>query len=216
MPRMRWNFLVSLLLLTGGLLTRAGDAAPAQDKSAELVITSDRLEMDDKNRVALFSGHVLAIEKDMRLSADQMTVSYASPNKGDSRRVKVQEVQATGHVVLEQADYHGTADAAIYKMTARTVELIGKTGHVVVKQGDNRLEGERILLTLTPDRRLERMVVKSGGNRQVKAFLSTVPTETRSPTGGTSPATPTETRSPPGGASPATPTETRTTPGGSP
>ncbi|MBF0154755.1 MAG: LptA/OstA family protein [Magnetococcales bacterium] len=185
MPQMRRTLLLSLLLLTGGWPSGTGQAAPTGGQSPELVITADRLEVDDKNRSATFSGHVLAIEGEMRLAADQMTVHYASPGTGDAYKVKVREVQAKGHVVLEQAEYRGTADAASYKMGSQTVELLGQGSNAVVHQGGNRLEGERILLTMTPDRRLERVVVRSGNNKRVQARLATNPAEAKPASGDT-------------------------------
>ncbi|MBF0425802.1 MAG: LptA/OstA family protein [Magnetococcales bacterium] len=146
---------------------------PAEPTSG-LVITSDRLEVDDKGRIATFSGHVLAVEKTMRLNADQMIVHYQQPGTGgDGQKVKVRDVEAKGHVTLEQANYRGTADLATYKMGSNVIELIGQGSNAVVLQGENRLEGERIQLFLTPDRRLERVVANSGNRKRVQARLAT-------------------------------------------
>ncbi|MBF0177941.1 MAG: LptA/OstA family protein [Magnetococcales bacterium] len=172
MARTRWN-LYLFLALVGSMPIGSTCAFAASAKPTQLEITSDRLEMDDKGRVATFSGHVLAVEGEMRLRADQMQVRYTAPAAQETQKVRIQDVQATGHVVLDQADYHGTADVAIYRMEARTVELLGQSGHAVVQQGGNRLEGERILLSLTADRRLEKVVARGNGSRQVKALLNT-------------------------------------------
>ncbi|MEO5346464.1 MAG: hypothetical protein H7834_08820 [Magnetococcus sp. YQC-9] len=149
----------------------AGAAPPAGGQpKASMAVTSDRMEMDDINQVAVFTGHVVADDGKMRLTADRMTVRYNKKIKGQGG---LREVKAEGKVTIQQERDRSTADVAIYQVDKRTVELIGNDRDAVVLRGDDQLTGRRILVTLDGQQRISRVAVQGGGeNQRVSARIT--------------------------------------------
>lgn len=160
-------------------------AEPAQEKQP-LVITSDRLEMDDKRHQATFSGHVLVVEGAMRMTAETMTVVYQQETKKKGNRTEVREVRAEGQVRLQDGVHQGSAGRAHYDTQRRTLELIGggKEPATIQSEGQNRLEGEKILLQLSQERRVEKVVAEGGEGGRVRARISPETGEKGSAKGG--------------------------------
>ncbi|MBF0263441.1 MAG: hypothetical protein HQL97_16570, partial [Magnetococcales bacterium] len=158
-----------MLALLALMTTETVAAAPASPRMLALSITSDRLEMDDKNQVAIFSGHVVADDGRMRLSAEKMTVRYDKRMKGNGG---VREVKAEGRVTIQQERDHGTADVALYQVDKRVVELVGNERDATVRRGDDQLTGKRILVTLNNHQRIDKVSVQGAENRRVSARIT--------------------------------------------
>ncbi|MGN7612109.1 LptA/OstA family protein [Magnetococcales bacterium HHB-1] len=146
-------------------------ASPLLAIGKGLVITADSLEMDDKRHIAIFSGHVRVSEGDLRLSAGRMTVHYMAKKNRGQKRDRIREIRADGNVVLHHTDYTGWAQTAIYRINGNVLELIGKRAkknhkrqNAIIRRGQDRLEGERIKLTLNKQQRIEKVSVKGGGS----------------------------------------------------
>ncbi|MBF0214290.1 MAG: lipopolysaccharide transport periplasmic protein LptA [Magnetococcales bacterium] len=136
---------------------------------APLSITSDRLDMDDRNQVATFMGHVVADDGRMRLSADRMTVRYDKKAKTTGG---VKEVKAEGQVVIQQDRDRGTADVVNYQFDKHTLELVGNDREASIRRGDDQLTGRRILVTLDEEQRISKVSVQGGENRRVSARIT--------------------------------------------
>lgn len=138
-----------------------------------MTVYSDRLDMDEKKQVAVFSGNVRAADGQMKLAADRMTVYYfKGKGRGRSRRGGIRKVLAVGHVVIQQANNKGVAESAVYKLKQQTLELMGRKKNAVIEHGDNRLEGKHIVLTIGKNRRIEKVSVKGGSRRRVSARIT--------------------------------------------
>ena len=152
-------------------------AADAADNSDSIVITSDRLEMDDKKHTAIFQGDVRANENKLNLSADKMIVRYYRKNrrsskKKQSRQSGVDSIKAEGNVVLLQGDSRGIAEKMVYRVQSRTLEMLGIHKKASIRHGADRLEGKKILLTLGLDRSISKVSVQGGGRQRVSARIS--------------------------------------------
>ncbi|MBF0417921.1 MAG: lipopolysaccharide transport periplasmic protein LptA [Magnetococcales bacterium] len=167
-PGILAGWMLALLAVTTSGAVMAAPATSASRMQA-LSITSDRLEMDDKNQVAIFSGHVVADDGRMRLNADRMTVRYDKRMKGNGG---VREVKAEGRVTIQQDRDHGTADVALYQVEKRVVELTGIERDATVRRGDDQLTGKRILVTLNTQQRIDKVSVQGGENRRVSARIT--------------------------------------------
>lgn len=151
--------------------------ALAETGAGGFVITSDRLEMDETTRTAVFVGSVRAEEKNLRLSADKMTVDYHRKAHGSHKRLLgaqggVDTIHAVGHVVLVQGKSRGVAGRMVYRVNARKLEMIGQAGNASILHGKDRLEGQRILLTLGADRRIVKVSVQGGQKKRVSARIT--------------------------------------------
>ncbi|MEO5331867.1 MAG: hypothetical protein H7839_07565 [Magnetococcus sp. YQC-5] len=157
--------LLLLTLCTGGSVAEAG--------SPPLSITADRLEMDDKNQVALFLGHVTADDGRMRLAADRMTVYYDKKGKGGGTGGGVREVKAEGQVIIQQEKDKGIADVVHYQMDKHTLELLGKEQDASIRRGEDLLTGRRILVSLDQNQQISKVSVQGGGeSHRVSARIS--------------------------------------------
>jgi len=139
---------------------------PAQkhDKKAPIEITSDTLEVFQAENRAVFSGHVVAIQADYRLKADQMTVHYrqqeqqgqvtadtkldkkpADDSKNPMQAGAIQKIDTKGNVFLSTPEETASGDYGDYDVDEQVVRL---NDHVVLTKGQNVLKGDRLVYNL--------------------------------------------------------------------
>ncbi len=102
-------------------------------------IKSDSLDLDYKNKIVTFRGHVFATQNDEQLTTDNLKVLYGQ----DFHDIK--QAFADGNVRMSQADKWVTGDHAVLDETAHTVVV---TGNPVVHQGDDEVAGAKIIVHL--------------------------------------------------------------------
>lgn len=110
------------------------------DVTAPVEVAADSLTVNQADGSAVFTGHVVIGQGDMRLSADKVTVEYAS---GGQNRIR--SLHAVGDVVLVSGADAAEAAEAVYEVESGIVTL---TGDVVLTQGSNVLTGNRMVVDL--------------------------------------------------------------------
>ncbi|MBF0096944.1 MAG: hypothetical protein HQM05_06350 [Magnetococcales bacterium] len=174
--RGRWS--LWLAVWTAGMIGHCSAWAATSTTTPEgLVITADRMELDDKKQTAVFFGAVRAEEKRIQLTADKMTVFYQKnsrrhPLPTGSNRAGVARIQAEGHVVLVQESSQGTADEMIYLVDKQLLEMNGQVQNAAILHNKDRLEGRKILLTIGEDNTISKINVLSGDQRRVSARIN--------------------------------------------
>ena len=108
----------------------------------QTTITSDRLEFDYKEYVALFEGHVKVADPQFTLTADRMLVFFENTND-------VSRVDAVGHVHMVSLDRKATCGKAVYTRNNGAIVL---TLDPIVSKGDNSLRGQKITIWLGSSR----------------------------------------------------------------
>ncbi len=136
------------LLALAGML----GAAVAQDALASAVkgrkaqgptrITSDRLEFDYKDYVALFDGNVKVADPQFVLTANKMLVFFENTN--DVRRV-----DAVGNVKVVSLDRTVTCGKATYLRANGSIEMFDQP---VVSKGENTIRGRKITIWIDDNR----------------------------------------------------------------
>jgi len=136
--------------------------------SKQMVIKSNKLEVDDNRKVVIFTGDVDAKREDFVINCKKLVVFYKSlpgskePGKG---KTEVDKIVATGHVKITHAQGgSATAEKAVYYQRDEKVVL---TQNPVVKRGNDFVEGDRITMYLKENR----SVVESSGDRKVRAII---------------------------------------------
>ncbi len=124
-----------------------------QSKSSDPVqVNADSLEVyeQDKQRVSVFSGHVVVTRGDTRLEAATITLySDAGTTKVDA----FNRIEASGGISVQSKDQTVTGEKAVVDMGANTITVSGK---VVLSQGGNVLTGNQLIVNLATGRaRLE-------------------------------------------------------------
>lgn len=134
---------LSIALLCAALPAAAqntGFGAMTADTSAPVEVAADQLAVDQGDGSAVFSGHVVIGQGEMRLSADKVTVEYAAGSQS-----RISRLHAEGNVTLVSGADAAEAGEAVYDVAAGEVVL---TGDVVLAQGKNVLTGDRMTVDL--------------------------------------------------------------------
>ena len=132
-------------------LTLMAGAGAAQDEGREggeasraIEISADTLEVRQSEHVAVFQGSVKAVQGDMVLSADMLTVHYREVQEGESN-LGVSRIEAEGNVVVSSPQETARGRRGVYDMDRSRIELIGD---VVLNQGNNVIAGETLTMDL--------------------------------------------------------------------
>lgn len=161
---MKYIVLILFTLFTGLIIAAQVSAAPAakptsRDRSSlPITIKSNELSADNKGKIAVFSGKVIAKQGDITIYADKVTVNY-----GDTKG-EVEQIEATGSVRIVQTNRTGVASQAIYNSREGRITL---TGSPKVIQGDDTVSGKTITYFIDDDK----SVVSGGGDSRVEAVI---------------------------------------------
>ncbi|MDX9714774.1 MAG: LptA/OstA family protein [Dissulfurispiraceae bacterium] len=143
-------FVVSALLFfaVSTRISSADDSKkPVGSSSAEpVVITSSTLSADNKARVAVFEGSVVAKKGEMTMFSDRMTVYYSDEQSGSS----ITKIDSEGHVKVIKGDRVITSRAALY--LAEPDERIIFTGEPRASEGQNVVTGTKMTYFIKDDR----------------------------------------------------------------
>jgi lipopolysaccharide export system protein LptA len=137
------------------------------DSNAPVDVGADRIEVQDRNNRAIFSGNVVARQGNLQLSSGRLTVVYASSAGSGT---DIQRLEASGGVTLTSPRESARSQYAIYDLDRRIVTMIGG---VTLNQGGNRVQGGRLVLDLDTNRAVMDGGTPSSGGRVTGRF--TVP-----------------------------------------
>lgn len=108
-----------------------------------LEVTADSLEVDQRTGASVFTGNVLAVQGDLRITAGSVRIEYAAAASGSGQRV--QRLLADGGVTLVTPEEAVEARQAVYALPQGALEM---TGDVMLVQGQNVLSGQRFVADL--------------------------------------------------------------------
>lgn len=153
-------------LAAGMLAAMLGLADPVQaqmgqgrhDGSQPIEVISDQLEVQQSQNLAIFIGNVDAIQGDMRLRADKLTVHYRNDEEAEAQAEAsgadtggaITRIVAEGQVFVSSPQETGQGDVGVYDVEAQTVVLEGE--EVVLTQGENVIRGSRAVMDLATGR----------------------------------------------------------------
>ncbi len=144
--------------LAVGLLASLLMGALSSDRTT--TISADRLEVDRKNRVAVYEGHVVAEDKGkcVTIHADRMDFYF------DERMEEIQRVVAVGNVRIAMGEKYSSSGRAEYFPQEDRALLEGSPR---VWQDNDTVSGSRIILYLAQDR----AVAEKGDGERVVAVV---------------------------------------------
>lgn len=116
--------------------------ASLQLSGEQLEVTADSLEVDQQSGASVFTGEVLAVQGNLRLTAGQVRIEYSQGATGSQR---VERLIASGGVTLVTPEEALEAREAVYVLPRGTLEM---TGDVLFVQGQNILSGQRFTADL--------------------------------------------------------------------
>jgi lipopolysaccharide export system protein LptA len=172
--------LAAFLFALGTVSVRAQQQKPAEpDKAEPIHITSDQVEAFQQQHQVVFSGHVVATQKDIVVRGDKMTVFYVDKGQGDAKGSEksqggakgsdlgggsVDKIVVEGNVQINQGERVATGKVATYYRAENKVVL---TGDPRVVRNQDSIQGERITLFLDS----EKSIVESGPSGRVQATI---------------------------------------------
>lgn len=169
----QWRTISAIFFLLA-VLTISSDGFPTEPakqgdtlQEGAIVIKSNSLEVDNGKKTITFIGKVDAIKEGFHIECEKMTVYYVNnSNVPETTEGKIDKIVATGKVKITLKEGGvATSEEALYDQKEEKVIL---TGRPLVKQGDDVIEGDRIILFMKE----RRSVVEGSDERKVRALLS--------------------------------------------
>ena len=154
---------VGLILAGAGAAQDADDGAVAASNTSQAIeITADTLEVRQSENVAIFEGSVNAVQGELVLNADTLTVYYRE-SEGGQGNLGVARIDAEGNVVVSSPDETAQGERGVYDVENGRIDL---AGGVVLNRGNNIVRGE--MLTMDLESGVSRV---SGGSTRVQGLF---------------------------------------------
>jgi lipopolysaccharide export system protein LptA len=144
-----------------------------------IAIDADQLDVDDKTRVATFTGNVEVTQGDTLLKTAKLLVFYAkAPGPGEAPSAspvratggampggsnQIDRFEASGKVYVRSADQVATSETGTFDLKAQLAVLVG---NVVMSQGDNVARGDKLTI------HMDTGVAQLGGSSRVKILMA--------------------------------------------
>jgi lipopolysaccharide export system protein LptA len=130
-----------LFLLFPGLAFAANNRFNSKEP---IEITSDALEVQQLQNVAIFTGNVVAIQNDVRLKSDKMTVYYTSSEekKEGGGKQTVKKIDVEGNVFLATPEETASGNRGNYNVEGEEIHLYE---NVLLTRGANTLKGSQLV-----------------------------------------------------------------------
>ncbi|MBI3780582.1 MAG: lipopolysaccharide transport periplasmic protein LptA [candidate division NC10 bacterium] len=159
MSHRRW-IAAAIVPLSLGLLLGSGLAQEKQKGKKPITITSDLLEVNRKLHSAVYTGNVMADDKDrgMVILSDKMEFFF------DEKMEQIEKGLATGNVRITAGDRRITSDQL--ELFPREEKAV-LTGDPRVWQDNDLITGTKITIFLKEDR----AIVEGGPSKRVTAIL---------------------------------------------
>jgi lipopolysaccharide export system protein LptA len=148
----------------------------SRNKNEPVKIESNKLEVRDKEKLAIFTGNVFVQQGDTTMRSPELRVYYeADTDKKGAKKTaqpandatpvaatktaggkvattekdvsqKIKKIEALGGVIVTSKDQKATGERADFMMKENIVIL---TGNVVVNQGQNVMRGDKLIVELS-------------------------------------------------------------------
>ena len=144
------RFLLIFLLLIGSPMAAIAQSTSialgtgAFDSGLPVEVSADALSIDQESGAATFDGNVLVVQGDVRMSASQVVIVYATDGAGSANGIS--RLVASGGVTFVTATDAAEAETAEYSIESAMVTL---TGNVLLTQGPTAISGEKLVVDLT-------------------------------------------------------------------
>lgn len=138
----RWFLLAAVLASPAAAQTSAPSALKGLDTSGPIDVDAARIELQDTQNQAIFSGAVVIRQGKLTLNADTVKVLYT---RTEATGPAPQRLDARGNVVLISPSERATGNTGIYDVAGKIITLVG---NVTLDRGGSNLKGQRLVLNL--------------------------------------------------------------------
>lgn len=123
------------------LLSLAAPDAGTPALKNPVTIRADKLQVLNKQRQAIYTGHVVADRGTTRIRCGRMVATY-------SQAQEITRIECTLGAEVEDRDRWARGDVAVYEVATGVIEM---TGDPQARQGPNTMSGERVLFDFSRD-----------------------------------------------------------------
>jgi lipopolysaccharide export system protein LptA len=131
----------ALVIIAVAPVSAQTSALKGLDTSGPIDVDAARIEIQDAENQAVFSGAVVIHQGRLTLNADSVKVLYTRA----SGSPVMQRLDARGHVKLVSPSERATANTGIYDVTSKIITMVG---NVTLDRGGSTLKGQRLVLNL--------------------------------------------------------------------
>lgn len=110
------------------------------DRSQPVEVTADQLNVNQNDGTAIFTGNVVVMQGEMRMTAPRLEVEYATGDQSE-----IERLHATGGVTMVSGPEAAEAQEAVYTVAAGEVVL---TGDVLLTQKGSTMSGQQLFVDL--------------------------------------------------------------------
>jgi lipopolysaccharide export system protein LptA len=137
-------FLAAFLFATVSAHTQGSEALLSDESPIEIV--SDRLEVREAQKIAVFTGNVSLTQDNFLLRTVRMVVHYTGSGEGSlsNSATQVERIEAEGKVYIKSNEQVATGDHGTFVMDTGVMVLTGK--EVVLTEGDNVVVGCKLTM----------------------------------------------------------------------
>ncbi len=159
-----WFLGLALSLATMQAQAQSLGASSLQvDPAQPVTITSDSLEIIERDNLALFSGDVALVQGDLKISAPTVRVVYGASD-GTAASRQIETVEAPDGATIASGGQTVEGGRLVYRLSSRMVEI---TGGVEIEQDGSALLAEQLVLDIDAGT----VVMRGGEGGQVRAVL---------------------------------------------
>lgn len=152
----------SFMVLVTSAMAQA--AVPlANNGNAPIDITADQLEVLQNENKAIFTGHVVAVQDDVRLTSEKMVVHYKQQEKGKTKKAddasgrnSIEKIEVEKDVFMATPLETASGASGLYDVANKKITL---NTNVVLTKDKNTLKGDRLVY----DFNTGKSTVTSGG-----------------------------------------------------
>jgi len=136
------------LMFAAPALAQGFSALKGHDSNAPIDISSNHIEVQDRADRAIWSGNVHAVQGDMTIDAQRMTVAYVHATK-PGEDPQIQRIDASGGVTVVSPTERAKGSFGIYDLNRKLITLIGG---VTLTRGTNVVNGARLVIDMNSGR----------------------------------------------------------------
>lgn len=125
---------------------QAISALKGHDSSQPVDVDADRIEVQDRQDRAVFSGNVKVRQGDLAIDAARLRVAYRN---AAGQGLEILRIDADGGVQVRSPSESARGDYGIYDLKSRIITLIGT---VSLSRGNTQVRGQRLVMDLNSGR----------------------------------------------------------------
>jgi lipopolysaccharide export system protein LptA len=157
------------LSVPAGAQTFGGAFEGMSNSDEPIQIEADRLEVQDQDGTATFSGNVAVTQGSTQMRTKNLRVHYSRDSNGKAGPGgNVKKIEASGGVAVQSNDQVASADKATVDMETQIASL---SGNVSVSQGNNIITGCLITINMKTNNIDVKPCSKESGSGRVKVLI---------------------------------------------